>query len=60
MIGDTSRGRGWEFFSSPPCSDRPTEPPIQWVPRALSLGVKRLGREADRSSQSSVEVKNAC
>jgi hypothetical protein len=31
----------------------PTQPPIQWVP-----GVKRPGRAADRSPQSSAEVKN--
>jgi hypothetical protein len=37
----------------------PTQPPIQWIPGALSLGVKRPGREADHSSQSSAEVKNA-
>jgi hypothetical protein len=37
----------------------PTQRPIQWVPRALSLGVKRLGREADHSPPSSAEVKNA-
>jgi hypothetical protein len=36
---------------------RPTHPPIQWAPGALSLGVKRLGREADHSSPSSAEVK---
>jgi hypothetical protein len=35
----------------------PTQPPIQWVPEALSLGIKRLGREADHSPPSSVEVK---
>jgi hypothetical protein len=35
----------------------PTQPPIQWVPRALSLGVKRPGREADHSPPSSAEVK---
>jgi hypothetical protein len=34
-----------------------TEPPSQWVPEALSLGVKRLGREADYSYPSSAEVK---
>jgi hypothetical protein len=34
----------------------PTRPPIQWVPGALSLGVKRPGREADQSSPSSAEV----
>jgi hypothetical protein len=36
-----------------------TQPPIQWVPGALSLGVKRPGREADHSPPSSAEVKNA-
>jgi hypothetical protein len=37
-----------------------TKPPIQWVPRTLSLGVKRPGHEADHSPPSSAEVKNAC
>jgi hypothetical protein len=37
----------------------PTEPPIQWLPGALSLVVKRPGREADHSPPSSVELKNA-
>jgi hypothetical protein len=36
----------------------PTHPPTQWVPGALSLGVKRPGREADHSRPSSAEVKN--
>jgi hypothetical protein len=27
----------------------PTQPPIQWVPRALSPGTKRPGREAGHS-----------
>jgi hypothetical protein len=31
----------------------------QWVPGALSLGVKRPGREADHSPPSSTEVNNA-
>jgi hypothetical protein len=35
----------------------PTQPPIQWVPGALSLDVKQLGREADHSPPSSAEVK---
>jgi hypothetical protein len=35
----------------------PTQSPIQWVPGALSLEVKRPGREADHSPPSSVEVK---
>jgi hypothetical protein len=28
-----------------------TQPPVQWIPGALSLGVKRLGREADHLPQ---------
>jgi len=36
----------------------PTQPPIQWVPGALSLGLKLPGREADHSPPSSAEVKN--
>jgi hypothetical protein len=35
----------------------PTQPPIQWVLWALSLGVKRPGSEADHSPPSSAEVK---
>jgi hypothetical protein len=31
---------------------------IQWVTGTISLGVKRQGREADHSPQSSAEVKN--
>jgi hypothetical protein len=37
----------------------PTQPPIQWVPGAPSLGVKWPGREADHSPPSSAKVKNA-
>jgi hypothetical protein len=37
----------------------PTQPPIQWVPEALSMRVKQLGCEADHSPPSSAEVKNA-
>jgi hypothetical protein len=36
---------------------RPTQSPIQWVPGALSLGVKRPRREADHSPPSNAEVK---
>jgi hypothetical protein len=35
----------------------PTQPPSQWVPGVLSLGVKQLGREADHSPPSNAEVK---
>jgi hypothetical protein len=37
----------------------PTQPPIQWVLAALSLGVKWLGHETDHSPPYSAEVKNA-
>jgi len=36
-----------------------TQSSVQWVPGALSLGVKRLGHEADQPPPSSAEVKNA-
>jgi hypothetical protein len=36
----------------------PTQPPIQWVPGALFLVVRRAGREADHSPPTSAEVKN--
>jgi hypothetical protein len=35
----------------------PIQPPILWVPRALSLEVKRPGRETDHSPSTSAEVK---
>jgi hypothetical protein len=35
----------------------PSQPPLQWVPGALSLGVKRPGRETDHLPPSSAEVK---
>jgi hypothetical protein len=34
------------------------QPSIQWVQRALSLEVKRTGREGDHSSPSSAELTN--
>jgi len=37
----------------------PTQPPIWWVPGALSLGIKRPGCEAYHSPPSSAEIKNA-
>jgi hypothetical protein len=39
---------------------RPTQPPKRLVPGALSLGLKRPGREADHSPPSSAKVNNAC
>jgi hypothetical protein len=44
-------------------SSRPTrgstQPPIQWAPAAVSLGVNRQGREADHSPPSNAEVKKS-
>jgi hypothetical protein len=34
-----------------------TQPPIQWIGGALSLKIKRLGREADHSPPYSAEIK---
>jgi hypothetical protein len=54
---------GSRIFSSPRHSDRSTpalgstQPPIQWVPGALSPGVKRPGREDAHSAPASAEVK---
>jgi hypothetical protein len=49
--------QGQEFFSSKKCTKLalgPTQPPIEWVLRALSLGVRQLGHEADHSPLSGV------
>jgi hypothetical protein len=35
----------------------PTQPPIQWVPGVLSVGMKRTGREFDHSPTANAEVK---
>jgi hypothetical protein len=64
MIGvlgfDSQRGLGiFPFTTVSRTALGHSQPPIQWVPGALSLGVKRPGREADNSPPSSVEVKNA-
>jgi len=46
------------IFFSPSCLGL-TQPPIQWVPVAITTGGKRPGREAEKSLQSSAVVKNA-
>jgi hypothetical protein len=62
MIEFRVRGGAGNIFSSPPRPDLlwgPTQPPIQWVLGALSVGVKWSEREADHSLPSSADVKNA-
>jgi hypothetical protein len=46
-------GRGFPHLSR--SALRPTQPPVQWIPR-LSRGRKGSGREADLSPPSSAEV----
>jgi hypothetical protein len=56
---DSRQGKQIFLFSTasrPPAG--PTQPLIQWAPRAVFPGVKWLGREADHSPTSSAEVKN--
>jgi hypothetical protein len=57
---DSRRGLGICFFiTASRTALGPIQPPIQWVPGAFYLGVKRPGRESDHSPPSSAEVKNA-
>jgi hypothetical protein len=62
MIGvlgfDSWRGLGiFLFTTASRMALGPTQPPIQGVLGALSLGVKQLGHEVDHSPPSSAEVK---
>jgi hypothetical protein len=55
---DSRQGLGIFFFTTASRTALGlTQPPIQWVPGALSLGIKRPGREADHSPPSNAEVK---
>jgi hypothetical protein len=55
---DSLQGLGiFIFTSASRTALGPTQPPIQFVPGALSLGAKRLWREANHSPPSSAEVK---
>jgi hypothetical protein len=57
---DSRRVLGIFLFTTSSRTDMgPTQPPNQWVPAVLSLGIKWPGREADHSPPSSAEVKNA-
>jgi hypothetical protein len=55
---DSRRGLGIFLFTTASRQALgPTQPSTQWIPGALSLGVKRPGREADHLPPSSAEVK---
>jgi hypothetical protein len=54
LSSNTVRATNFHFS----LSSRPTtQSPIQWVPGALSQGVKRPGSEAEHSPSTNVEVK---
>jgi hypothetical protein len=58
LVFDSRRGLGIFLFTTTSRTTLgPTQPPIQCVPGALSLVIKRPGREADHSPPSSAEVK---
>jgi hypothetical protein len=54
---DSQQELGIFIFTASRQALGPTQHPIQWAQGALSLGVKRPGREADHSPTSSAEVK---
>jgi hypothetical protein len=55
---DSRRGLGiFLFTTASRTALGPTQPPIQWVSGALSLGIKWPGRETDHSPPSNAEVK---
>jgi hypothetical protein len=49
--------KNFHFSMSSRLAVRSTQPPIPWVPGALSPGVKRPGLESDHSPPASIEVK---
>jgi hypothetical protein len=55
----TDRGKTFLFSTASRPALGATKPPTQWVPEALSLGVKRPERESDHSPPSSAEIKNS-
>jgi hypothetical protein len=57
MLGSLRKGKISVIYMTSRPVLGPTEPPIQWVPEALSPEVKRPEREADHSPPSSTEVK---
>jgi hypothetical protein len=61
MIGVLGFNSWWEleiflFTTTSRMALEPAQPPIQWVPGAVSLGVKQLGYEADHSPPYSAKV----
>jgi hypothetical protein len=53
-----ARGQIFLFSIASRLAPGPAQPPMQWVPGAISPGIKRPGPEADHTPPSSAEVKN--
>jgi hypothetical protein len=56
-VPSPSGGKKFHFSMSFRSALGPTQPPIRWVPGALSPGIKGQGHEADHSPPISAEVK---
>jgi hypothetical protein len=56
---DSRYGQGvFLFTTASKTTLEPTQPPIQWLPGALSPRIKRPGREVNHTPPPSAEVKN--
>jgi hypothetical protein len=53
-----ARARDFSYSTESRPALGPTQPPVQWVPKALPTRVVQPGSEADHSPLSSAKVKN--
>jgi hypothetical protein len=58
MGKNPDRGKIFLSFTASSPALGPTQPPIQWISGAISLGIKRPDREAEHSPPISAEDKN--
>jgi hypothetical protein len=58
-ISSPGRVKNFLFTASRPALG-PAQPPNQWIPRTLSPGIKRQGREADHSPPTIAKDKKMC
>jgi hypothetical protein len=56
-ISNPGEGKNFHFSMSSRAALGLTQPPIQWVRKALSPGVKRPGRESDKSPPTTADAK---
>jgi hypothetical protein len=59
-LDESQQGPEFSLLHIAQTGSGPTQPPIQWVPDAFSLGIKRPRREADHSPSTSAEVRKTC